>query len=537
MTIASARILSIFCLLAICFTAVAAFAADDGFESLFDGKTLSGWDGDPTFWRVEDGAITGETTAENPTKANTFIVYKGDPVDDFVLRFEYRLRNHNSGVQYRSWRGATPESDQSKPTDWVVGGYQADMVVDTEQAPWSGILYEERGRGILATRGQKVVIGPDHKPKVVGSTGDAKELLECVQKGEWKTYEVIARGNHLMHIINGRVTVDVVDNDPEQRRASGIVAFQLHAGPPMKAQFRNVRLQRLSAESKKKVEAKKKIVLIAGPKSHGYGAHEHNAGCLLLAKWINENVPQAHAVISLNGWPKDKSVLDEAAAIVIFADGNAGNPINGHIDELEAMMQRGVGLSLLHYATGVEEGRRAQCALRWVGGYFAMNWSVNPHWTAKVESLPPHEINRGVKPFEIEDEWYYNMRFPKDNQGVEQVLLAVPPESTRNGPDGMYSGNPTVRANKGRPEILAWAIQRPDGGRGFGFTGGHWQANWADDNFRKQVLNSCLWVAGVEVPANGVESRRPTVEELEANQDYPKPDNYDNSRLERILAK
>ena len=537
MALTTGRILSTLCMAAIVMTAVAAFGDDDGFESLFDGKTLSGWDGDPKFWRVEDGAITGETTKDNRTKGNTFIVCKCEPLEDFVLCFEYCLRNHNSGVQYRSWRGATPSDDNGKPTDWVVGGYQADMVVDTRQSPWSGILYEERGRGILAMRGQKVVIGPDHKPKVVGSVGDASELLECVKKGKWKTFTVVARGNHLIHKINGRVMVDVVDEDAGKRRARGIMAFQLHAGPLMKAQFRNVRLKRLPAEGKKKVDGKKKIIIIAGPKSHGYGAHEHNAGCLLLAKWINKNVPQARAVVSLDGWPQDKSVLEGAAAIVIFADGNAGNPINGHIDEIEAMIARGVGLSLLHYATGVNEGKPADCALRWVGGYFAKNWSVNPHWTAKVQSLPPHEINRGVEPFSIDDEWYYNMRFPQGNRGIEPVLTAVPPEETRNRPDGVYSGNPTVRGNKGRAEILAWAFQRPDGGRGFGFTGGHWQANWGDDNFRKLLLNSCLWVAGVEVPADGVESRRPTIAELEANQDYPKPEGYDNSRMERILAK
>ena len=242
MKLSTARILSIICLLAICFTAAnTAIGAEKGFESLFDGKTLNGWDGDPKFWSVEDGAITGQTTKDNPTKTNTFVIHKGKPVEDFILRFDYRVRNHNSGVQYRSWR----------EKDWVVGGYQGDMVVDTEQAPWSGILYEERGRGILAKRGEKVVIGANHKPKVVGSLGDAKELLKIVKQNEWKTFEVIARGNHLIHKINGRVMVDIVDKDPEKRRFSGILAFQLHAGPPMMAQFRNVRIKRLPAEKKK----------------------------------------------------------------------------------------------------------------------------------------------------------------------------------------------------------------------------------------------------------------------------------------------
>ena len=237
-------------LLSLAFTTAAASDDGDGFQSLFDGKTLNGWDGDLKFWRVEDGAITGETTEDRPTKTNTFIIWKGGRVDDFELRFEYRLRNHNSGVQYRSWRGAKPGDENAKPTGWIVGGYQADMVIDTEKSPYSGILYEERGRGILATRGQKVVIGPDHKPKVVGSLGTAKELLDCVKRGEWKTYSVVARGNHLIHKINGRVMVDVIDNDLEKRRSSGILAFQLHAGPPMKAQCRNIRLKKLPKQGK-----------------------------------------------------------------------------------------------------------------------------------------------------------------------------------------------------------------------------------------------------------------------------------------------
>ncbi len=529
-----------------CFTAALLLAAmaiptsaaegdQGGFQSLFDGKTLDGWDGDPRFWRVEDGTITGETTKEQPTETNTFIIWKGGTVDDFELNFEYRIRNHNSGVQYRSWRGEKP-GDPAAAKGWIAGGYQADMVVDAPDAPYSGILYEERGRGIMATRGQKVVIGPDHKPQVVGSLGSAEELLECVKQGEWKTYTIVARGNHLIHKINGREMVDIVDNDAEMRRADGILAFQLHAGPPMKVQFRNIRLKKLTAEEKQPAD-KKKIVFIAGSKSHGYATHAHNASCRLLAKWINENVPQAQAVVCRDGWPKDASVLDDAAAIIVYSDGGDGHPLNGHFDEVAALMKRGVGLALLHYAVELNEGKDAESVKNWIGGYFAQYWSVNPIWTAEFKSFPDHPITRGIKPFALEDEWYYNMRFLDGMEGVEPVLTAVPPDETRNGADGIRSGNATVRGNKGRPEHLAWARQRPDGGRGFGFTGGHWHANWADDNFRKLVLNSCLWVAGIEVPPSGVESPRPTLEELEAEQDYPKPEGYDNSREKRLLAK
>ena len=292
----------------------------------------------------------------------------------------------------------------------------------------------------------------------------------------------------------------------------------------------------LPAESEQTTK-KKIIVFIAGPKSHGYGAHEHNAGCILLAKLINQNVPRATAVVYRDGWPQEKNALVDAAAVVVFADGYDNNPMNGHFEEIDTIMKKGVGLSLLHYATAVNAGKREEMALHWMGGLFVKNWSVNPFWNAEFKYLPDHPITRGVKPFSIEDEWYYNMRFTEGMEGIAPVLSVVPPDSTRESPDGLYSGNAFVRANKGRAEHLAWGRQRPNGGRGFGFTGGHWYANWADDNFRKLILNSCLWVARIEVPADGVESPRPTLAELEANQDYPKPKDYDNSREKQILTK
>ncbi|MCX7427171.1 MAG: DUF1080 domain-containing protein [Planctomycetia bacterium] len=494
---------------------------EEGFKPIFDGKTLDGWDGNPKFWRVEDGAITGETTAATPTEHNTFLIWRQGKVDDFELRLEYRIRNHNSGIQYRS----------EESPDWVVGGYQGDMVFDAPDAPYSGILYEERGRGILATRGQKVVVGDDHKPKVVGSLGDPNELASAIKSGDWNSYTIIARGYHLIHQINGKTMSETTDEDKAKRCRSGIVALQLHAGPAMKVQFRNVRLKRLPMEDKKK------IVIIAGPKSHGYAAHEHNAGCLLLGKWLNENVPGVQAAVYLNGWPKDPTALDNADAIVLFADGYGANPLNGHLDEVDKLMKRGVGLSVLHYATGLPKGDEGNRLLDWIGGLFEQNWSVNPTWNAEFKALPDHPITRGVKPFAIEDEWYYNMRFPENMAGVTPILVAIPPDATRQGPDGEYSGNAHVRSRLGQPEYLGWVRARPDGGRGFGFTGGHWQANWADDNFRKVVLNAIVWTAKLDVPPDGVPSKRPTLEELEANQDYPKPKDYDNQREKAILAK
>jgi hypothetical protein len=283
--------------------------------------------------------------------------------------------------------------------------------------------------------------------------------------------------------------------------------------------------------------AKKKIVLIAGGPSHGYFAHSHFAGCTLLAKALDENVPGAQAVVVRNGWPKDAKILDDAAAIAIFSDGGEGNPMLGHLEELGRLMKKGVGLALIHFAVEVPKDKAGKQLLDWTGGYYETYWSVNPTWVAKFEKFPNHPITRGVKPFELLDEWYYHMRFRKNMKGVTPILSAVPPDSTRNGPDGPYSGNPAVRQRKGLAEDVAWARQRPDGGRGFGFTGGHFHQNWANDGFRKIVLNAIVWVAGLEVPPAGVASKAPTLAELQANQDYPRPEGFDWGSIEQTLKK
>jgi hypothetical protein len=284
--------------------------------------------------------------------------------------------------------------------------------------------------------------------------------------------------------------------------------------------------------------AKTKVVLIAGGPSHGYFAHSHYAGCVLLAKALNENVPSIEAVVVRNGWPKDSAVLEGARAIVIFSDGGGGNPMIPHLAELgQRLVDKRIGLALIHYAVEVPRDVAGRELLEWTGGYYETFWSVNPTWTARFQKFPDHPITRGVKPFEILDEWYYHMRFRENMEGVTPILSAVPPESTRRGPDGAYSGNPTVRARKGKPEVVAWARQRPDGGRGFGFTGGHFHYNWANDSFRTVVLNAIVWVAGLEVPPGGVRSKAATLEELEANQDFPRPEQFDRGQVEEILKK
>ncbi len=140
-----------------------------------------------------------------------------------------------------------------------------------------------------------------------------------------------------------------------------------------------------------------------------------------------------------------------------------------------------------------------------------------------------------MKPFHIDDEWYYHMRFADDMKGVTPILTAVPPDSTRRPGNDAHGANPSVFARKGMPEHVAWAYQRPGGGRGFGFTGGHWHWNWANDSFRTVVLNGIVWTAGIDVPAAGVPSKTPTLEELEANQDKPQPKNFDRKRIQRMI--
>jgi type 1 glutamine amidotransferase len=265
--------------------------------------------------------------------------------------------------------------------------------------------------------------------------------------------------------------------------------------------------------------ARKKIVLIAGPDSHGKGEHEHNGGSTLLAKALNDSLPGAAAVVVHNGWPQDESVLDDADAIVFYCDGGGDHLALPHAAKLDKLVAKGVGIVNLHFALEVPQGESGGRFLKWIGGYFEINWSVNPVWDAHFARFPDHPVARGVKPFNITDEWYYHMRFPPDMKGVTPILQALPPESTLNRPDGTHSNNPAVREAviaKKEMQTLAWAFERPDGSRGFGFTGGHIHKNWQNDNFRKLVLNAIAWTAGIDVPAQGVPSATPTDTELNA---------------------
>lgn len=278
-----------------------------------------------------------------------------------------------------------------------------------------------------------------------------------------------------------------------------------------------------------------KIVFVAGKPSHGPGDHEHRAGCLLLQKSL-ANVPNLQTVVVSNGFPADASVFEGAAAIVIFADGGGGHPaVQGdNLRTLGKYMDQGAGLVALHYGVEVPKDKGGPEFLDWIGGYFETHWSVNPHWTAHFAKLPEHPITRGVKPFAINDEWYFHMRFREGMTGVTPILTAVAPESTMSRGDGPHSGNPAVREavkNK-EPQHVAWAYERPNGGRGFGWTGAHHHRNWGNDDFRRTVLNAILWAAKMEVPAGGVQS---TVTEVDLEQNLdPKRGNKPSMKLPKI---
>ncbi len=204
------------------------------FRQIFDGKTLQGWDGDPGFWRVEAGSIVGETTAEKQPKQNTFLIWRGGSPANFELKLEYRLTGFNSGIQYRSI--------ELPDIRWAMKGYQADM--DGEQQ-FTGQIYEERGRGFLALRGQFTYIGNGKAPGLVGAVGDNAELKAVIKAGGWNDVDIIARGNTLIQMWNGRVMSMLIDDDTANRKMDGLIGIQVHRGPPTKVEVRNIRIKNL----------------------------------------------------------------------------------------------------------------------------------------------------------------------------------------------------------------------------------------------------------------------------------------------------
>ena len=282
-------------------------------------------------------------------------------------------------------------------------------------------------------------------------------------------------------------------------------------------------------------DSPKTLVIVAGKPSHPPRMHEFNAGSQLLAKCL-QGIPGLNVSVVHNGWPQDEQVFDKAAAIVFYMDGGARHEVvleNGRRKALvDKWTSQGVGIGCMHYGVEVVADQAGAEFKRWIGGHYENMFSCNPIWEPSFAAFPEHPITRGVSPFQIKDEWYFNMRFIGDLEGNKPasvegskfvpILVAAPSDEVRNGPYVYPKGPyPHIQAARGRAEAMMWAVERPDGGRGFGFTGGHFHDNWGNDQFRKVVLNAMVWLAKAEVPAAGIVSKI-TPAQLDENLD-PKP--------------
>ena len=244
-----------------------------------------------------------------------------------------------------------------------------------------------------------------------------------------------------------------------------------------------------------------KIVLIAGKPSHKSGDHEFNAGTKLLVKRLKE-IKGIDPVFVAGGWPEDESVFEGAKAVVFYMDGGSAHPMiqGNRLATMQKLMDKGVGLVCLHYAVEFPK-EVSDKIIPWLGGYYETGYSTNPDSDATVTPAEGHRITRGVKPFQILDEWYYRIRFKDGDTRVKPILTAT-----------HLKDNPN-------PDTVAWATERENGGRSFGFTGGHYHKNWANNDFRRLILNAILWSAKVRVPREGVVSSDVPDAELALNLD------------------
>jgi hypothetical protein len=212
---------------------------EPGFQAIFDGKSLDGWEGNPKYWRVENGCLTGEITPETILKSNTFIIWRGGAPKDFELKADYRITSGgNSGINYRSVVVPDAVTPDNK---FAMRGYQFDI---DGRNNYTGQNYEEKGRLFLAVRGQVTHVLGTQKPIVTASAGDPKDLAAFITP-EWNSVHVSARGNILTHTLNGHLMCMVVDDDPVGRAMEGLIGVQVHVGPPMKVEYRNFRLKKL----------------------------------------------------------------------------------------------------------------------------------------------------------------------------------------------------------------------------------------------------------------------------------------------------
>lgn len=260
----------------------------------------------------------------------------------------------------------------------------------------------------------------------------------------------------------------------------------------------------------------KNILFLAGARSHSSGDHEFAAGCRLLANALNQQSGLDVKATVIDGWPQNEAAFDDVDAVIIYADGTS--VIRKGWEKADQLAKSGVGLMFMHYAVHPSAAEGEKYYRPWIGGAFETGYSVNPHWVADLKVLPDHPVSNGVTgQVTAYDEFYYNMRFIKERERVLNLATAIPSRErlkriinlwTQEGYEGI-----------GKRQTLMWGIERPDGGRGIGYTGGHYHRNWAIDGVRQLVLNAIVWVAGAEVPSNGVKSLPVSEEQLNANLD------------------
>lgn len=256
----------------------------------------------------------------------------------------------------------------------------------------------------------------------------------------------------------------------------------------------------------------KKVVFLHGARSHASGDHEFQAGSHLLANHLNkQNAVEVNAIV-ISGWPSDDSVLDDADAIVIYSD--ATKVVQNGWEKMDQLVKEGVGLMFMHYAVHPSADKGEKYFKPWVGGYFKNGQSVNPFWRADITPMKGHEISKGVGKLQAIDEWYYEL---------DQVENALPlGVATPNEKNLLRINNIWTKAGfmaKNKPQSLLWGLVREDGSRGAGFTGGHKHQNWALDNYRRLILNTIVWISGLEVPEGGVPTKALTEDELNENLD------------------
>ncbi len=259
-----------------------------------------------------------------------------------------------------------------------------------------------------------------------------------------------------------------------------------------------------------------RILFLAGGRSHASGDHEFNAGCLLLAKALNEQSGLDVEATVIKGWPEDESVFEGVDAIIIYSD--ATKVVEKGWEKTDQLAKSGVGLMFMHYAVHPSPEMGEKYFRPWIGAAMETDYSVNPHWVADLRALPEHPISNGVPDtVEAYDEFYYSMRFQKDRGKVLDLVTAMPTKKRIKRIINLWNNNGVTGVDQ--QQSLMWGIEREDGGRGVGFVGGHYHRNWASDGFRQIVLNAIVWVAKMEVPKEGVKSNPVTEDELNENLD------------------